>query len=136
MGGGAVASDDFLWVTASSMRYGAAAAASAHHQEPLDLRAQGSESPLDGPWLHHGLGLNRRGADYADAHLHPCHPALHQVIFFRTRPLDLFHSSIRYLLDRRIARYLINRTRFFYNQVCIDLSLTRYLTQHILNVIK
>ena len=74
--GGAVGSDEFLWVTASSMRYGAPP-----HQEPLDLRPQGSESPLDaGPWVHHaGLALNRRNADYADAHLHPCHPAHHQV---------------------------------------------------------
>ena len=98
MGGG----DEFLWVTsASSMRYGGASAggagggvaSAAPHQEPLDLRPQGCESPLDavGPWVHHAASLHaaslhasraaRSGADYADAHLaHPCHPAHHHQV--------------------------------------------------------
>ncbi|EFX67793.1 traffic jam-like protein [Daphnia pulex] len=48
-------SDEFLWVTAS-MRYGNAVPPLQIHQEPLDLRPQGSESPLDDPhaaWVHH-----------------------------------------------------------------------------------
>ncbi|XP_032794064.2 transcription factor MafB-like isoform X1 [Daphnia magna] len=48
-------SDEFLWVTAS-MRYGNAVPPLQIHQEPLDLRPQGSESPLDDPhaaWAHH-----------------------------------------------------------------------------------
>lgn len=49
-GGG---SDEFMWVTAS-MRYGNAVPPLQIHQEPLDLRPQGSESPLDDHgWVHH-----------------------------------------------------------------------------------
>lgn len=47
--------DEFLWVTAP-LRYGVPLGPAQIHQEPLDLRPQGSESPLGDPhgaWVHH-----------------------------------------------------------------------------------
>ena len=96
------AGDEFLWVTAS-MRYGNAVPPLQIHQEPLDLRPQGSESPMDdahAAWVHHNnlqqhqlqqqqqqqppqpqhlLGRRDSYSEASIAHLHlpGCHPGQH-----------------------------------------------------------
>nr|CAG4641415.1 EOG090X0NUB [Eulimnadia texana] len=62
--------DEYLWITTST-RY---------HQEPLDLRPQGPESPLDGPWVPGGIHISRRDYGEPGQLLHGCHSQHHQVV--------------------------------------------------------